>query len=393
MSYEREVSAAEKFFIAYNELRPPFIIQLGLELDGEPDPDALYDALEKTTAANPGSSLVLDASKEPIRWVLGAPPPLTVVDAPEYDGTNGDQAAFSMWPLDAINGPTCELLLVRGKKNHLIFRAIHAVMDGQGTLLWVKDFMRCLRGEAPLGHPSTEIIDTLIRSMKAKKRAPPGGDALHPFGRADLTTRGDYQWRRVVVDRPLDADVSGRLCVALAQQARTFGEGPVRINLPTDLRHYKPDERITGNYFNSLFLEIAPNASPEMIGLKIVQLIYKNEGTRPFGVYGNDEVGSLAVHRIRVMRDLANIHTNDGLYPFSATLSHLGHLKSDELSGPGFTARGAYFIPLVGDSGCVITINGFDGRTEACAGLSDRFTAAGGIDGLAELVRRAINGA
>jgi hypothetical protein len=392
MSYEREVSASEKFFIAYNELRPPFIIQLALELDGDPQPEALFDALERTTSVNPGSSLVLDQTREPPKWILGPPPTLTLVDAPDFEGFGGDEAPFFMWPLHAHEGPTCELLLVHGKShNYLVFRALHAVMDGQGTLLWVKDFMRSLRGEAPLGHPSTLIADELIRSMKAKKRAPPGGDALHPFGRANLELPGDYRWRRVVVDRPLDADVSGRIAVALADQARTFGEGKVRINLPTDLRHYRPEERITANFFNSLFLEVAPNASAEMIGLKIVQMIYKNEGMKPVGVYANNEVGSLAIHRIRVMRDLAHLH-DTGLYPFSATLSHLGHLKSAELSAPNASSRGAYFIPLVGDSGCVVTLNGFDERTEACVGLADRFTEGGGLLRLASLVETAIRG-
>src|SRR5688572_15462680 len=148
MTFQKNLSVADKFFIAINELRPPFVIQLVLEGDGDPAPELLDEALEKTTRANPGSSLVLHEEGDAAHWKLGPEPTLTLFEAPEFDASSGYNAPFLMWPMDAKKGPTCELVKVRGKqKTYLIFRALHAVMDGQGTLAWVKDFMRCLRGE------------------------------------------------------------------------------------------------------------------------------------------------------------------------------------------------------------------------------------------------------
>jgi hypothetical protein len=278
-------------------------------------------------------------------------------------------------------------------KHALIFRAAHAVMDGQGVVAWVKDFMRCLRGEDPIGHKSAITIDQLLGNRGTKRRPVPQLDALHPCGRAASETRGRFYWRRITVARPLDSMIVGRIAVSLAEAAREHGEGPVRINLPTDLRHYCPDERTTGNLFNSLFVEVPPGASPEMIGMRVVQMLYKDEGKKPFGLYATDEAGSLAIQRVKVLWDLAHLH-DFGRYAFSATLSHLGTLKSAELSQPGsFAATGAYFIPLVGDSGCVVSLNGLDDKTEACVGLSDRFAGEGQIDALAERIRSAINAA
>jgi hypothetical protein len=391
-TYEREASGAEKYFVAFNELRPPFIIQLALEGIGEPDPESLDDALERTALANPGSSIKLDKNRDPETWVLGPRPTLTLVDAPEFEGRHGNDAPFLMWDLNSYEGPTCELLFVKGKnRNYLIFRALHAVMDGQGTLLWVKDFMRCLRGEEPIGHPGTSTVDQLIREIKAKRRVSVPNDAIHPFGMPNLARPGTFAWKRIVVDRPLDSGVSGRIAVALAAAARTRAEGKVRINLPTDLRHYRPNERTTGNFFNSLFVEIAPGAQAEMVGMKIVQMLYKDEGTKGMGTFAGDYAATLAAHRVKVLWDLTHLH-DTGRYAFSATLSHLGALKSAELSSPSFATNGAFFIPLVGDSGCVLAINGFDEHTEACVGLSDRFTEHGELDQLEDLVKTAILG-
>jgi hypothetical protein len=392
-TFRKEVAGPDKFFIAFNEIRPPFVIQLTLEGVGDPSGDSLYDALEETTEANPGSSLRLDETSEPLSWTIGPPPQLTIVDAPEFTGRREIEAPFLLWPLEAHKGPTCELLLVHGKeKNYLVFRAIHAVMDGQGTLLWAKDFMRCLRGEAPEGHASTLTIDQLIREMNPPRRELPEPDALHPFGLARATTEGRFHWRRIVVPRPLDAGVSGRILVALGERARRDGAvGAVRIALPTDLRRYCPNEQSTGNLFGGLSVDVPPGASAETIGLRVVQMLYRDEGTKPFGLYSGDRPGSLAAHRVKVFYDISHLH-DLGRYSFSATLSHLGVLKREELSAPTFTTTGAFFVPLVGDAGCVVSLNGLDDHTEACAGLSDRFTHDDHLDELEAILVDAITG-
>lgn len=393
-TFEKAASGADKYFVALNEQRSPFVIQLLLEGEGDPDPEALHDALEATTAANPGSSLrIVKSEGTAATWVLGPPPTLTVLEDPEFEAAHGEHAPFLMWPLSATEGPSCELLSVKGKhKHYLIFRALHAVMDGQGTHAWVQDFMRCLRGEAPLGHPSPLTVDELVhRRDEVKRRPTPKEDALHPFSPARPESQGRFHWRRISAERPLESLATGKIAVAIAEHTRRDGrEGIVRINLPTDLRAHCPDERTTGNLFASLFVEVPPGATPEGVGMKVIQLLYKKEGARPVGLYSTDESGSLDAFRVKVCWDLAHLH-DTGRYAFSATLSHLGVLESAKLSGPGFTATSAFFVPLVGDSGCVVSLNGFDGHTEGAVGLSDRFNREGALDTLAELIRGAIS--
>lgn len=390
-TFRKEVSGAEKFMIALNEQRPPFVIQLVVECEEVPEPEVLHDALTRTTAANPGSRLALDKDERPLSWVLGPEPTLTVVDAPDFLGQSEAEAPFLRWAMDATNGPTCELVRVTGRhKTYLVFRALHAVMDGQGTIAWVKDFMRCLRGESPVGHPSTLSVDEMLREMRADMRPIPQPDALHPFGRPKPETTGAYFWQRVSVGRPLGPKVVGHISAKVAERARAGGvTGPVRINLPTDLRHYRPNERTTGNMFSALALDVPPGASPDAIGLKVVQLLYKHEGARPFGMYRAEETGSLDVHRVKVLWDLAHLH-DTGLYSFSTSISHLGILKRADFSAPGLSPHAVFFVPLVGDSGCVVHLAGFDDRTEATVGLSDRFAGEGQLEELAEIVRRSV---
>lgn len=359
--------------------------------DGHLDPDQLLDALERCTAANPGSSLRIDQGGPEPRWVVGPPPPLTVIEEITWAGDR-EGPDFLSWPLSSYEGPSCELVLVQGvSHDFLVFRALHSVMDGRGTLAWAEDLLRCLRGDAPLGHTSALTIEELMPHDEGAKRPAPRGDALPTFGPADLGSPGLYAWRRFVLAQPLDAAATGRIAVALAHEARRHAEGAVRLNLPTDLRHLRPRERTTGNLFGSLFIDIPPEATAELVGLKIMQLLYKKEGSKQVGMYAaHGQVGSLAAHRVKALWDLEHLH-DTGRYAFSVTLSHLGALRSEALSAPMARATGAYFVPLIGETSCVLSLNGFDDRTEVAVGLSDRFGAQ--VERLAELVRTAIAGA
>ena len=176
---------------------------------------------------NPGSRLRLEEGKPDDLWVLGPEPTFTVVDAPGFTASGVEDAPFLRWSLDASSGPTCELVHVRGRdRGYLVFRALHGVMDGQGTLLWAKDFMRCLRGEPPIGHPSTMDVQTLCEGERDNKRPLPPYDAQHPLGPAKQESAGGYAWRAVRVFERLRSDASGRIAVLFERAGRTAQRDP-----------------------------------------------------------------------------------------------------------------------------------------------------------------------
>ena len=390
--YRRRVASGEKTMVALNELRPPFVIQLVLEGEGEPEPQVLYDALQATTAANPGSALRLQESDDGDYWVAGPAPTFTVVDEPTFAASGRHDAPFLRWRLSATTGPTCELVYVRGRdRNHLVFRALHAVMDGQGTLAWAKDFMRCLRGEAPVGHPSTLDVHQLYEGAVDDLRPLPNHDALHPLGLAGDRATGRYGWRRIKVDRPLSAEATGRMALAIRALALRHHDtdGVIRLHLPTDLRPYIPKVRSTANLFGSLFLEVDGSTDPETVGLQIVRMLYEREGLRLAGFVSFGEIGTMAAHRVKAYLDLCHQH-DTGRYPFSGMLSHLGRHGADSLSGTDWRSTSAVFVPLVSDA-CVMSVHGFDEHTEVAVGVSDRFDTDGRLDTLANALEEALN--
>jgi len=91
--------------------------------------------------------------------------------------------------------------------------------------------------------------------------------------------------------------------------------------------------------------------------------------------------------QVQIYFDLAHVD-NTGRYHSSATLSNLGALKSADLSTPGFRVTSAFFVPLEGESGCTITVNGYDQNTEVVVGLSDRFAGNGRLDAFVDFGAR-----
>ena len=389
--YERDVASCERALIAHDELRAPTLVQFVIEGVGNLEPEPVRQALRLATEANPGAALVLDETQASIRWRVGATPDLTAIDAPAFTGSSDAGAPFLLSPLTAHGGPSCGVLLIRGtSKVYVVFRALHAVMDGRGMLCWARDVMRCLRGEAPHGHPDTLTVDQLLRDAARPPRPTVLPNAIPAFGATDLdATPGGSRWQRVTVERPLDALASGRIAVALAHRARAHGgEGIFRINIPVDLRPHRPDVRTTANLFSCLHIDITPDASSETLPLSIVQRLYRQEPLRRLGLYASHDCASLAAFRVMTLFELAREH-DTGHYTTSATLTNLGVLESAELGAPGFRATSAYFIPSAG-GGCVITLTGVDGHTEAGVGLSARCAGGGQLDELAALVRAAI---
>lgn len=390
-TYQRDVSPAERWFIARDALRPPTVIQLVVEGVGNPNPDNLRDALQHTAIANPGSSLVLSESENGLQWRIGPTPALTVVDAPEFEALDDHNANFLHTPYNARTGPTCGLFLVHGKTNtYLIFRALHAVMDGQGVRRWAQDFMRCLRHETPEGNPSTFTMSELAKELAVPRRAQPLRDALHPFGPAvPPGGKGRFHWKRLTNLRPLHVKDSARIAIALADHARARESGTFRLAVPADLRHYHPDERTTANFFGSLHIDVPEGADPDNVALRIVHAMYTHEALKPIGLFASDQAASLAVMQVAHYYDLAR-QDDTGRYAFSATLSNLGVMNGVDYSAPDFSARSAFFVPLEGDLGCAVSVNGFDGHTEVAVGLSNRFASAGNLDVFAQLMRNAL---
>jgi len=391
-TFRKPVSTMEKLYVVFDRLRPPFANQFVVEGRGRIDHAALRDAVARAADANPGCRLRMTGHLAQRAWVPGPAPRVTVVRDAIWDGRSDDGAPFLDARLDS-DGPTCEVQLIEsGERSFLIFRSLHAVMDGLGTLLWAHEVLRALRGEAPVGHPSAITDSELAAGVHAAPLVLPPGDALSATGRADAVTSGnDFRWRRITIDEPADVPLLATLAVTIAAEARRHGEGTVRFNIPADLRGLRKEERTTGNAVGTLFLEVGPDATIAAVADELRARLRARDHARFPANYERLRWLPLGALQALIARGFATEHAR-GRHAFTGTLTFMGAIDAASLAAPGLTPTGAFFVPPMADQGCFVACWRFGRSLDVTLSMPRVLASRGRFEALHARLVEAIGG-
>ena len=178
-----------------------------------------------------------------------------------WDGKTEQGAEFLQQRLDN-RGAVADVLLVlcRDGKTRIVFRTLHAAIDGRGFLHWVSEVCRALRGE-PLQGSSSRLTDLDIQARYAddipEEPAAAPSQCIPVLQPAPAGERGElgYVWRRVVVNKVVP-QLLPRTAVFLAEKARQQHTGDVGFTIPVDYRGLRTDEMGLGNLTGYV---LAPN--------------------------------------------------------------------------------------------------------------------------------------
>lgn len=344
--YTRKLSPTERLWIIADILSPPFVNQFVLEGRGDLDETAWRDAVEKACRVHPGSRLALCGVSLFSRWKeLPEPAPVTMVDGAGWDGFGPEGAPFLVRPLPWKSGPVCEVLLVSGNPNRVIFRTHHAVMDGRGTQLWAGDIFRALRDEPLIGSDSTDTDGDLATRLPANGNPPRDffpRDAVFPTGIPRRQKEGTT-WKRIRVEGPVSS-LLPRVARHTAREAFRHRHGIVRLAFPVDMRpSVREDIRSTANLTGIAHVEIGRESTIATIGKDLADALAGWQVHLPFAMPVVSLlplsvlvlVGRMGMEKMRVK----------GFSDFSGILSNLGILPIKLYHGGGFIGENGFFIP------------------------------------------------
>lgn len=341
--YKRTLSFNERFFLATDRITPPFCNQMVYEGDGFFNEEKWKQALDIASNANPGSRVTLKGALFFSRWIdSGETPRLRIVDGTDWDGNGDDGAPFLREHLDPFNGPSCEVVLIKGSTPRVAFRSHHAVMDGRGTMHWAADIFRVLRGEEPLGSDSTLTDYRLAMRFTREGRYPPPHEFLAPTGKADNEKRG-VTWKRKRLDGSFK-NLLPQLAVLTAREARRHSSGKVRLAIPVDLRQRIPGLRSTGNLTNTIYIEVPENATAAYVSEEISMQV---SGMYDCRIYHREKLMNFVPLGIMTaeLEKIIRLKHSAGLYHNSGIISNLGKLDMDMFSGGGFRASSWFAVP------------------------------------------------
>ncbi len=156
-NFSRKVSPFERIFLLLAMMDCPFSNQLVLEGKGTLDASRWENAVQAASEANPGSRLLYKGRSSWAQWVdCGVTPPVRDFNGAHWSADGPEGAPFLSDPMPFRDGHSCEVVLLSGDPARVVFRTLHATMDGGGTLVWVEDIFRALRGEPLIGQGSRQ---------------------------------------------------------------------------------------------------------------------------------------------------------------------------------------------------------------------------------------------
>lgn len=181
-----------------------------------------------------------------------------------WDGNSERNAPFlqeRLLPLDG--GPVADILVVPGAdgRTRIVFRSVHAAIDGRGLMHWMLEVCRAARGETLLGSDS-RLTDLDVQELNKDKLPPaPAPAAPEPPKRCILVLSPaaegrmpvDFVWRRAILVNP-SSQLLTKAAVFLAQWARKREAGDVGFTIPIDFRGLRTQEMGIGNMIGYLRL-------------------------------------------------------------------------------------------------------------------------------------------
>ena len=392
MTYQRRLSSLEILAAAGGctlDDSSQKINQFVIEGKGGFDETALQAVLNRLAESMPDSTVVLKGFWGFKKWrSSGKAPRLNVVNS-NWDGRSNKGAEFLDGPMDVWKGPTTEITLVKGETTRLVVRIHHAVMDGMGTHTYVENIFKGLRGEDIDCCKDDIIAEDIISDVECDHK-----DEIIPStltvleGDVDESVPLDRDWHRFTIEKH-DFRLLPKIIHALAAIAREQGEGPVRINIPVDMRRHVKDLVATANLSGVLIVDVGEEDTMRSIAKSFNRKLTKNHEVANFNP-GLLKVAPWIPFPMakNMTQNAAKTQVSSKDVLLTAYISVMNHCDLRIFSTPEFEATTAYFLPLhTYTAPMFMTMWSNDNGAELCVGAPTTRCSNGRLEVLVDKLR------
>ncbi|WP_018692602.1 non-ribosomal peptide synthetase [Algicola sagamiensis] len=340
--YSRPISVNEHLYLASGQAFSGFVIQLMIEGVGNIDEKSMKQAVNLAAERNPGIRL-RRAGKY---WVSDGPLPQVITE----EGQQGTQPEFNPLlqlphELDPTTGPTCEVRIVRhAPRTWVIFRALHAVMDGQGLLQFAKAVFEALRGE-PCSESFSLITDDSGRKLlNTSTKNKTTLKAVHSGPRSQsVDGQFHFAMRQLNLSHPaMIAKLSLGIEAEIMQKDADLG----CLMVPVDFRSVLPKhhQQSMANLSLPAFLPLSKGQSWQSRSDTLLKQIQ----SKSYIAYGeSDHWCHTLPHRLLswVLKKRWLKQMKSGKYMVSSVVSHIGRIYLSQFDTSQFQATRVLSVP------------------------------------------------
>ena len=326
----------------------PFVNQFIIEGEGIFELSDWEDAVEKVAKANPGSRLRLKGLLGWKYWDDKGPLPKVIEIDTDWDGASSEGAPIIGNPISIRKGPTAEIILMKSKTPRVLFRTHHSITDGIGTIYWILEIFRALRGEPLLGSTGTYNEWDIAKSRDYPPRPVVEGNCIPVTSPSQNPSNQGCHWARLTLP--------GRHSKILANLVKIFsniawknnsGKGKVIFRIPSNLRGYAEEGAPFSMANNSgvIDLEVNQDMSVSDIQQEISRSMETNEDLSVFPkiMY---LVNWVPASLFKFRPELTEKKHSDCSYRMTGIVSFLGVIDLNYFSYDKFTGKCAYGVPI-----------------------------------------------
>lgn len=346
MTLHRPVSTNEKLYLSGARYFSELTMHGVIEGSGSLEVEALQAAVDQASLRLPGARLRLDG----VQWIADAKAPRVEVLS-KYPSIRGDisDLTHDFLPLSPELGQTLSVQFSRSEsRTILVFRALHAVMDGKGMQTWIKMIFSFLRGEDSSWVDSLVTDAQILAELPRQKRK---NESFFPHASGPKTQNIKEAFQFVYGQRTLRGTVTGivaKLAKGVDLTLAPGHGGKSLIMVPVDMRNDISAEQ--ANSTANLSLPLLVPVSKELSWSQLSERMLSDLSAKAHLAGGAwDSLYRRLPSALFAwcfkkfwLRSLTS-----GKYLSSAVVSHTGKQDLAEFSCPAFAAERIIFLPSV----------------------------------------------
>jgi hypothetical protein len=394
LEIDRKLSLSEHYYVCVGSsprtVAEPREIVYVVEGRGSLPATVWQQAIDAAVRVNPGARLRLIGARQRARWQSdGQPPRLRMVSDSRWDGLSKVGSEFiTAEPLSLTAGPCCELIIAEcGDYTRVIFRVLHAVMDGRGGLHFLHELFRFLRQE-PLrgtnaGFGGAELMHYLGAMCGAPTKTK--AETKTSFSRT-VSLTGDPQgdetgetWKRISI-HGAQRHIMARVAEAMAGFAQRDAALPMLFNIPVDLRRHVPELSATTAFTNNLAMRLHPGEGAADFKRNLEEMLAARREVASNTVF-SAIYGILKFLPFTWLDRLLSPNRKNYRRPRrynSSVISNLGRTSAGALACPGFQPDAFYFYSEQESTYC--TMSSLDDRIELIIGMPCVYASDGRLE-------------
>lgn len=365
-----------------------------LILEGRGDIDAaeLQKAVDNASVVNPGSHLKLLGNSFTARWSTdGEFAQVREINNSEWDGRSSKGSSFIYAkPLRIRQGINCEFIIVRNNtlnKCFIIFRSLHAIMDGMGCIHFLREVFRSLKGEPLVGSNASFKDTDLIQFVGGEKNKQVDFKLKPAFatGGVEGDEIGDT-WQRVTLEGPIPW-ILARVSGIIAEHATSLSDRVARIAVPVNLRRHLPAIQSTMNYSNIIYVDLKRGEGMAHFQKRLHKALDKKSDAHYVPLFLAKLLPMALMDRLLCRNK--KTYRSDRIFE-TALISDLGVFKSSEFSYKDFQIHDLFGVPIAGNTFCLLSA--VDNIVSITLGMPKVYASNGRLSQLTHLIKEKLSG-